>query len=131
MLSSLVKQHQTRQQARKELQEKRKRDAIVAATALSHVLVDHLNAGFVMKFKPVGITSPGTMSDTPVIHICSHAVMLGAPPLCKVKKQHIYIYMQAWQRLFSLSGQGVDHTTEHWSSLNYCSEIPNWCERNH
>ncbi|XP_070212253.1 biogenesis of lysosome-related organelles complex 1 subunit 1-like isoform X1 [Littorina saxatilis] len=45
MLSSLVKQHQTRQQARKELQEKRKRDAIVAATALSHVLVDHLNAG--------------------------------------------------------------------------------------
>ncbi|KAH9490733.1 biogenesis of lysosome- organelles complex 1 subunit 1 [Bulinus truncatus] len=45
MLSNLVKQHTARQQARKELQDKRKRDAIVAATALSHVLVDHLNAG--------------------------------------------------------------------------------------
>ncbi|XP_046572039.1 biogenesis of lysosome-related organelles complex 1 subunit 1-like isoform X1 [Haliotis rubra] len=45
MLSNLVKQHQTRQQSRKELQERRKKDAIVAATALSHVLVDHLNAG--------------------------------------------------------------------------------------
>ncbi|XP_067649588.1 biogenesis of lysosome-related organelles complex 1 subunit 1-like isoform X2 [Haliotis asinina] len=45
MLSNLVKQHQARQQSRKELQERRKKDAIVAATALSHVLVDHLNAG--------------------------------------------------------------------------------------
>ncbi|XP_059166884.1 biogenesis of lysosome-related organelles complex 1 subunit 1-like [Physella acuta] len=45
MLSNLVKQHQSRQQARKDIQDKRKRDAITAATALSHVLVDHLNAG--------------------------------------------------------------------------------------
>ncbi|ESO84555.1 hypothetical protein LOTGIDRAFT_222056 [Lottia gigantea] len=45
MLSNLVKQHQMRQTARKEIQEKRKKDAIVASTALSHVLVDHLNSG--------------------------------------------------------------------------------------
>ncbi|XP_041366094.1 biogenesis of lysosome-related organelles complex 1 subunit 1-like [Gigantopelta aegis] len=45
MLSNLLKQHQVRQQARKEVQEKRKHDAIAASTALSHLLVDHLNAG--------------------------------------------------------------------------------------
>ncbi|KAK3590413.1 hypothetical protein CHS0354_022535 [Potamilus streckersoni] len=45
MLSNLVKQHQFKQQARKEKQEKKRKEAIVAATALTHALVDHLNAG--------------------------------------------------------------------------------------
>ena len=41
----MLKNHQSRQYNRKELQEKRKRDATASATALSHALVDHLNAG--------------------------------------------------------------------------------------
>ncbi|XP_033761998.1 biogenesis of lysosome-related organelles complex 1 subunit 1-like isoform X2 [Pecten maximus] len=45
MLSSLLKQHQAKQQVRKDKQEKKKKEAIVASTALTHALVDHLNGG--------------------------------------------------------------------------------------
>lgn len=45
MLSNLVKVHHAKQSVRKERQEKKRREAIVAATALTHALVDHLNAG--------------------------------------------------------------------------------------
>ncbi|XP_029656470.1 biogenesis of lysosome-related organelles complex 1 subunit 1 isoform X1 [Octopus sinensis] len=50
MLSSLVKQHLTQQQARKELQEKRKAEAMASATALTHALVDHLNSGVAQSY---------------------------------------------------------------------------------
>ncbi|WAQ93722.1 BL1S1-like protein, partial [Mya arenaria] len=45
MLSNLMKVHHAKQTARKERQEKKKREAIISATALTHALVDHLNAG--------------------------------------------------------------------------------------
>ena len=45
MLSSMVKEHQARQQARKEEIERKKQDALVAATNLTSALVDHLNEG--------------------------------------------------------------------------------------
>ncbi|XP_064614580.1 biogenesis of lysosome-related organelles complex 1 subunit 1-like [Liolophura sinensis] len=45
MLSTLLKQHQSKQNARKDDQEKKKKAAIASATALSHALVDHLNYG--------------------------------------------------------------------------------------
>lgn len=45
MLSSLVKEHQVRQQAKKEEIEKKKQDALVAANNLTSALVDHLNEG--------------------------------------------------------------------------------------
>lgn len=45
MLSNLIKVHQAKQSARRERQEKKKREAIIAASALTHSLVDHLNAG--------------------------------------------------------------------------------------
>lgn len=41
----MVKEHQSKQLVRKEIQEQRKREATTAATALTHALVDHLNAG--------------------------------------------------------------------------------------
>uniref|UniRef100_A0A8C6N5S5 Biogenesis of lysosome-related organelles complex 1 subunit 1 n=1 Tax=Mus spicilegus TaxID=10103 RepID=A0A8C6N5S5_MUSSI len=44
MLSRLLKEHQAKQNERKELQEKR-REAIAAATCLTEALVDHLNVG--------------------------------------------------------------------------------------
>ncbi|XP_055520606.1 biogenesis of lysosome-related organelles complex 1 subunit 1 isoform X1 [Leucoraja erinacea] len=45
MLSRLLKDHQAKQNERKELQEKRRREAVVAATRLTEALVDHLNVG--------------------------------------------------------------------------------------
>lgn len=45
MLSSLAKEHQAKQQARKEVQEKLKKEANECAAAVTHALVDHLNAG--------------------------------------------------------------------------------------
>jgi len=43
MLSSLLKEHQVKQQARKELQDKRQADAIAAANTLTNAVVDSLN----------------------------------------------------------------------------------------
>jgi len=43
MLSSLVKEHLSKNHARKEQQEKNRKEAVEAASALTHVLVDHLN----------------------------------------------------------------------------------------
>ncbi|XP_023326852.1 biogenesis of lysosome-related organelles complex 1 subunit 1 [Eurytemora carolleeae] len=45
MLSSLVKEHQVRQGAKKEVQEARKQEALTAANKLTEALVDHLNVG--------------------------------------------------------------------------------------
>ncbi|KAK8734317.1 hypothetical protein OTU49_006119 [Cherax quadricarinatus] len=45
MLSSMVKEHQGRQQSRKEEQERRRKEAILASSNLTHALVDHLNVG--------------------------------------------------------------------------------------
>ncbi|KAL4655712.1 biogenesis of lysosome-related organelles complex 1 subunit 1-like [Arapaima gigas] len=45
MLSRLLKEHQAKQNERKELQERRRREAIAAATCLTEALVDHLNVG--------------------------------------------------------------------------------------
>ena len=46
-LSALVKEHQAKQQARKEEIEKKKQEALVAANSLTSALVDHLNDGSV------------------------------------------------------------------------------------
>ncbi|XP_046993396.1 biogenesis of lysosome-related organelles complex 1 subunit 1 [Schistocerca americana] len=45
MLSTLVKEHQAKQTARKEAQEQKRREAVAAATNLTEALVDHLNVG--------------------------------------------------------------------------------------
>ncbi|KAJ1527663.1 hypothetical protein ONE63_007624 [Megalurothrips usitatus] len=45
MLSSLVKEHQSKQAARKERQDQKRKDAIAAANNLTQALVDHLNVG--------------------------------------------------------------------------------------
>ena len=45
MLSSLVKEHQSRQTARKEHQEVKRKEALAAASELTTALVDHLNVG--------------------------------------------------------------------------------------
>ncbi|CAM1326750.1 BLOC1S1 (predicted) [Pycnogonum litorale] len=45
MLSSLVKDNQIRQNARKEEQEKKRKEAVAAADELTEALVDHLNVG--------------------------------------------------------------------------------------
>ncbi|XP_058028607.1 biogenesis of lysosome-related organelles complex 1 subunit 1 isoform X2 [Ahaetulla prasina] len=45
MLSRLLREHQAKQSERKELQERRRREAIAAATCLTEALVDHLNVG--------------------------------------------------------------------------------------
>ncbi|KAH0505523.1 Biogenesis of lysosome-related organelles complex 1 subunit 1 [Microtus ochrogaster] len=49
MLSRLLKEHQAKQNERKELQEKRRREAITAATCLTEALVDHLNVGYELR----------------------------------------------------------------------------------
>uniref|UniRef100_A0A8C5H6L8 Biogenesis of lysosome-related organelles complex 1 subunit 1 n=2 Tax=Gouania willdenowi TaxID=441366 RepID=A0A8C5H6L8_GOUWI len=45
MLSRLLKEHHVKQNERKDLQERRRREAIAAATCLTEALVDHLNVG--------------------------------------------------------------------------------------
>ncbi|KAK5645547.1 hypothetical protein RI129_006847 [Pyrocoelia pectoralis] len=45
MLSSMVKEHQVRQSAKKESQENKRKEAVLAASNLTQALVDHLNVG--------------------------------------------------------------------------------------
>ncbi|XP_002734244.1 biogenesis of lysosome-related organelles complex 1 subunit 1-like [Saccoglossus kowalevskii] len=45
MLSVLLKEHQAKQAARREIQEKRRREAIAASSLFTHALVDNLNSG--------------------------------------------------------------------------------------
>ncbi|KAK4876438.1 hypothetical protein RN001_012860 [Aquatica leii] len=45
MLSSMIKEHQMRQNVKKESQENKRKDAIGAASNLTQALVDHLNVG--------------------------------------------------------------------------------------
>uniref|UniRef100_A0A8D2JE67 Biogenesis of lysosome-related organelles complex 1 subunit 1 n=1 Tax=Varanus komodoensis TaxID=61221 RepID=A0A8D2JE67_VARKO len=51
MLSRLLREHQAKQSERKELQERRRREAIAAATCLTEALVDHLNVGRLVTWK--------------------------------------------------------------------------------
>ncbi|XP_063149647.1 biogenesis of lysosome-related organelles complex 1 subunit 1 isoform X1 [Candoia aspera] len=52
MLSRLLREHQAKQSERKELQERRRREAIAAATCLTEALVDHLNVGMTEPLLP-------------------------------------------------------------------------------
>ncbi|GFW29909.1 biogenesis of lysosome-related organelles complex 1 subunit 1 [Trichonephila clavipes] len=45
MLSSIVKEHQGRQSAKRDELEKKRKNAVVAASTLTSALVDHLNVG--------------------------------------------------------------------------------------
>ncbi|CAB3359345.1 biogenesis of lysosome-related organelles complex 1 subunit 1 [Cloeon dipterum] len=45
MLSAVLKEHQARQQGRKEQQELKRKEAIKASNDLTQALVDHLNVG--------------------------------------------------------------------------------------
>uniref|UniRef100_A0A6M2DMF5 Biogenesis of lysosome-related organelles complex 1 subunit 1 n=1 Tax=Xenopsylla cheopis TaxID=163159 RepID=A0A6M2DMF5_XENCH len=45
MLSSLVKEHQSKQSIRRESQEQKKKEAIASTNDLTQALVDHLNVG--------------------------------------------------------------------------------------
>ncbi|XP_065095595.1 biogenesis of lysosome-related organelles complex 1 subunit 1 [Ochlerotatus camptorhynchus] len=45
MLSAMIKDHQSRQAARKEEQDRRRKEAILSANELTQNLVDHLNVG--------------------------------------------------------------------------------------
>ena len=45
MLSNLVKEHSARASARRQEQERRRKEATEASEALTHALVDHLNVG--------------------------------------------------------------------------------------
>ncbi|GBO29954.1 hypothetical protein AVEN_20566-1, partial [Araneus ventricosus] len=45
MLSSIVKEHQSKQSAKREELEKKRKEAVVAASTLTSALVDHLNVG--------------------------------------------------------------------------------------
>lgn len=45
MLSTIVKEHQSKQAARKERQEQKRKEAVQAASNLTQALVDHLNVG--------------------------------------------------------------------------------------
>ncbi|XP_072698830.1 biogenesis of lysosome-related organelles complex 1 subunit 1 isoform X1 [Canis lupus baileyi] len=63
MLSRLLREHQAKQSERKELQEKRRREAIAAATCLTEALVDHLNVGLLAALPPLQWNiSPGDHS---------------------------------------------------------------------
>ncbi|XP_034178509.1 biogenesis of lysosome-related organelles complex 1 subunit 1 isoform X1 [Osmia lignaria lignaria] len=48
MLSAIVKEHQSKQAARKERQEQKRKEAVQAASNLTQALVDHLNVGNVL-----------------------------------------------------------------------------------
>lgn len=50
MLSRLLKEHQAKQNDCKELQEKRRQEAITAATCLTKALVNHLNVGMAQAY---------------------------------------------------------------------------------
>jgi len=45
MLSSLVKEHQSKTQTLKDEQERKKKEALAAANSLTQGIVDHLNVG--------------------------------------------------------------------------------------
>ncbi|XP_014208641.1 biogenesis of lysosome-related organelles complex 1 subunit 1 [Copidosoma floridanum] len=45
MLSNIVREHQSKQAARKESQEQKRKEAVQAANDLTQALVDHLNVG--------------------------------------------------------------------------------------
>uniref|UniRef100_A0A1E1WDY5 Biogenesis of lysosome-related organelles complex 1 subunit 1 n=1 Tax=Pectinophora gossypiella TaxID=13191 RepID=A0A1E1WDY5_PECGO len=45
MLSSLIKEHQAKQAAKRVVQEQKRKECIVAANDLTQALVDHLNVG--------------------------------------------------------------------------------------
>ncbi|KAF5283161.1 hypothetical protein FQR65_LT02673 [Abscondita terminalis] len=45
MLSSMIKEHQMRQNVKKESQENKRKEAVAAASNLTQALVDHLNVG--------------------------------------------------------------------------------------
>ncbi|GIX83316.1 biogenesis of lysosome-related organelles complex 1 subunit 1 [Caerostris darwini] len=45
MLSSIVKEHQSKQSVKREELEKKRKSAVVAASTLTSALVDHLNVG--------------------------------------------------------------------------------------
>lgn len=45
MLSSMVKEHNLKQNQRREEQEKRRKEAVTSANELTEALVDHLNVG--------------------------------------------------------------------------------------
>jgi len=50
MLSRMLKDHQQKQQIRKETQEQSKKGAETSAKALTHALVDHLNSGIAQAY---------------------------------------------------------------------------------
>ncbi|XP_071495573.1 biogenesis of lysosome-related organelles complex 1 subunit 1-like [Diadema antillarum] len=51
MLSSMLKEHQAKHLARREIQEKRKKEAAAAATAVTRSLVENLNSRVAVAYK--------------------------------------------------------------------------------